>query len=392
MKHIPSLSIETILSRLPDFISLKEIKSYPTRDKIDLVDSQFGDYKESLRNVFRGCGKHPQRKLLEQHPLITPLEKIKSKLPIYIKIVDDTYIGTNAKADFIDLEFGKYTACVSKILRGDGGRHPRRVLQKSLNRIKSNLPPFISIDELTYIGGCHLAKFIDKEYGEYWAYPRIAALGCALHPKRRSGKNISRKRVNIDEVKKRLPEYITIDESTYTRTYKLARFVDKKYGEFWARPRDVFTGRGNNFRKLEKYQQTCLKKYGVLSTSQDPAIWQKILMARGRTKILKHWKTGECVCCTASYEVGVVNYLNKYKIDFDWQIPFFIEDFVYYVDLFLKEENRYIEIKGWWVTPRSRMKWDKFHELMPNSEVWESDKLRKMGILNGKKLVRVEYL
>jgi hypothetical protein len=56
----------------------------------------------------------------------------------------------------------------------------------------------------------------------------------------------------LEEIKKQLPSYITIDEYTYKNAVTKARFVDEKYGEWWALPRTVLRGHDHKLRGLEK--------------------------------------------------------------------------------------------------------------------------------------------
>ena len=55
------------------------------------------------------------------------------------------------------------------------------------------------------------------------------------------GKN-SKIALSIDEVKLRLPKELKLDESTYIKTGQKARFIDEKYGEWWVKPSAVFCG------------------------------------------------------------------------------------------------------------------------------------------------------
>lgn len=131
----------------------------------------------------------------------------------------------------------------------------------------------------------------------------------------------------------------------------------------------------------EKRKNTVLKKYGVENVSQNKEIHKKQCVSMNDSFRLKHWKTGKDVVCRGSFEKLVVEYLNKNKIDFKWQIIFPMPDNrKYIIDLFLKDENKYVEIKGhFWGD--SKQKWNWFHEEYPNSELWNMKKLQKMNIL-----------
>ena len=105
--------------------------------------------------------------------------------------------------------------------------------------------------------------------------------------------------------------------------------------------------------------------------------------------IIFHWKTGEELVWTASYERKVVDYLNKSMIEFLWQPKTFITPIktnkgdkfsTYRPDLYLSDQDLWIEIKGY-MRPVSKEKWNWFHEAYPNSELWNKNKLIELGIL-----------
>jgi len=104
--------------------------------------------------------------------------------------------------------------------------------------------------------------------------------------------------------------------------------------------------------------------------------------------ILKHWNTNEELVCQASYEKAVVEYLNANKINFRWQPKTFTtlllkkngEHRTYRPDLYLFSTKKWIEIKGY-MREKNKTKWDWFHKEHPNSELWNKEKLEKMGIL-----------
>ena len=92
-----------------------------------------------------------------------------------------------------------------------------------------------------------------------------------------------------------------------------------------------------------------------------------------------HWKTHKKLYCKGSYEIAVVEWLNENKIDFDWQIRFTTpQDQYYFVDLFLKDRNVWVEIKGY-KRPLNMKKWFWFHSEYPNSELWDDQKLKELG-------------
>jgi hypothetical protein len=140
----------------------------------------------------------------------------------------------------------------------------------------------------------------------------------------------------------------------------------------------------------EKSRQTCVDRYGVENVMQDPEIFNKAQRSRTKRTLLTHWKTGVDVVCTASYEVAFVNWCSSNKIDFEWQIPIKTTLLtptgklsVYFVDAYVKDgefAGTWIEIKGH-MKPRARAKWEWFHAEYVNSQLWDAQKLRSIGIL-----------
>jgi hypothetical protein len=91
--------------------------------------------------------------------------------------------------------------------------------------------------------------------------------------------------------------------------------------------------------------------------------------------------------CRASYEYAVVRSLNQKRVDYEWQIRFQLtEDMVYFVDLYLPGEDKYIEIKGFFHSPRNQEKWGLFHSQYKNSAIWFGDKVSQV---TGKSLYRI---
>ncbi len=141
----------------------------------------------------------------------------------------------------------------------------------------------------------------------------------------------------------------------------------------------------------EKSKQTCLKKYGCENPMQNREISLRTSKSRNDSKVIKHWKTYEDLICTASYEIAFVNWCNKNKIDFDWQIlfetPLLTENgnkSIYIIDAFIKTgefANTYVEIKGYFKDENSHMKWDWFNKAFPNSQLWNFYRLKELGII-----------
>lgn len=97
---------------------------------------------------------------------------------------------------------------------------------------------------------------------------------------------------------------------------------------------------------------------------------------------LKHWNSNEELICVGSYEKSVVEYLNKNKINFRWQHKTFTmpNGKTYRPDLYLFGRRIWIEIKGYF-RDDAKKKWDWFHKKHKNSELWNYNKLKEIGII-----------
>lgn len=125
-----------------------------------------------------------------------------------------------------------------------------------------------------------------------------------------------------------------------------------------------------------------IKKYGCRSTSQVPEIALKQAKSCNNSSILRRWSDGEEIVCVGSYEVKCVEFFNKYKINFIWQIPFKLPNKkVYFCDAYLPETDTYVEIKGMW-RKDALEKFQQFQSITEsNVEVWDRAVLKKMEIL-----------
>lgn len=401
-----SLTIAEVKSRLPAHKVLKEETYVKVRVPCTFIDLEFGEWETTPDRVFQG-GKHPKR---PRNGLARRLsiEEIKSRLPENVTIVETSYQGTSKKCKFIDAEFGEWEACPRELFDGCG--HPQRGLLKQIQKrtipvdeIKERLPSHITLDETTYKNVNTKARFTDEVYGSWWAFPHVILRG-GDHSVRGKIKGAKAHTTSIEEIKARLPAHITIDESTYVRQKIKCRFIDKEYGEWWAIPDGVLHGKDHTERAKEKAKQTTIERHGVEHAVQSPLIRAKIeetnlkrygckvstqnldvarKSARSQTRAIKktHWKTNEEINCVASYEAAAVDYLNANQIDYSWQSQSFPlpDGRVYIPDCYLPIEDKWIEIKGYF-RKDAKEKWDWFHLVYPNSELWDKTALRSKGI------------
>jgi len=231
-------------------------------------------------------------------------------------------------------------------------------LIKIKNKIKKIHEGKVILDEDTYIDTRHKCRFIDKDFGEWFAYPQNVASG-----KSNPTRGIHNQSLGIIEIKRRIAlkhgDCVTIDESTYIDTNHRSLFVDKDYGSWRAFVRDVVAGHGH-----------------FLRGRSNAAKHQNMLY------LLHHWKTKNKIVCVGSYEMAVVKYLNRNKINFIWQSKKFImpDGRSYRPDFYLPSSRLWVEIKGYF-RDDAKEKWNWFSTLCFNSELWDKDKLKELKIL-----------
>lgn len=109
----------------------------------------------------------------------------------------------------------------------------------------------ITLDKTTYKNTHTKAKFIDREYGEWWTSP-LSVLKKKGNPTRGHISGALLHKLSLDEVTKKLQllfgDVVSIDQTSYVTASKKARFIDKEYGEWWAKPKWVLQGHGHKQR------------------------------------------------------------------------------------------------------------------------------------------------
>lgn len=296
-----------------------------------------------------------------------------------LHIVEDTYINTNSKCKFVDSKYGEFYSKPSHILSGH--KHPKRGLEKikhSIDEFKGRLPPYLTLDEATYVNISTKARFFDIEHDyTFWTVPSNI-----VNSKRVNAKRANTLKLTAADVMKRLPPHLSLVESTYIGTQLKAIFIDSQYGEWHTTFNRIQQGQDHPGRSRMKIEQTCLKKYGVKHSSQHIDIARK--SARGQTKknIATHWKTQEELECMGSYELATVIWLNSNRINFKWHPKsFLLKNGKYYIpNLYLPDRDLWIEIKGYF-RKDAQEKWDFFRGEHPNSELWNQKQLLAMGII-----------
>jgi hypothetical protein len=221
----------------------------------------------------------------------------------------------------------------------------------------------LTLDESTYKTVMIKCRFIDKDYGDWWAVPNNVFCLKQSHPARTKEK---RRQTNL---RKFGHEYASQNKNIQEKRKQTCL---EKYGcEYFFQNQQI----------KERIKQTMIEKYGVEYPYQNPDIAQKMARSQHTSTVLQHWKTKEEIVCVGGYEPKVVQHFNDKQIDFVWQICFDMPSGKkYFVDCYLPEQDLYIEIKGY-MRPHSKLKWDWFHSTHPNSELWDKKKLKELKIL-----------
>jgi hypothetical protein len=113
----------------------------------------------------------------------------------------------------------------------------------------------------------------------------------------------------------------------------------------------------------KKVEATNMQRYGVTHNMKHPQMALKNAISRNTVYEVSHWQTGEICHCVSTYEQAVVKYLNHNKKPFTWQKDIIqLSSSTYRPDLFLIDENKFIEIKGYQHSD-FKEKWKEFIQL-----------------------------
>lgn len=320
------------------------------------------------------------------HPPVT-LDEIKRRLKReqgdLVTLDESTYINVTTKARFIDKDYGEWWALPNLVTRKNHARcHPKRGFKKIaeskfyhiddvLKNLKQKHLNDVTLDITTYVNMNKKARFIHSQFGEWWATPNSVITKETSHPMMGAQKISDAKRFSINIIKQRLnlvhKGRVSVDETTYHDMRTKARFIDIEFGEWMGIPHKVLSG--TRHPKLRHLKKICRES-------------------------IQHWKSGELITWTGTYEKAFVNWCNSNKYDFDWQVEFTTDLLTpkgkhskYYIDAFVIDgplAQTYVEIKGWWRdhngTNMSRLKWEWFHTKFPNSKLLMKKELNELGI------------
>jgi len=150
-----------------------------------------------------------------------------------------------------------------------------------IEEVMRRLPKFVVIIPETYKGMRYNADFIDIEYNEkftanthsvinlqHGCKSRSNALRSKSNKERLSGKFGKEGMISLEDVKRKLPHFLEIDDSTYKGVRYKTRFYDKEY-QIWfeSSPANILKGRG--FCKKRRYDNNKIKGIIPLAEVQE---------------------------------------------------------------------------------------------------------------------------
>lgn len=246
-----------------------------------------------------------------------------------IKIVPQTYVRTKIKAKFIDRDFGIFW-CEPLYVMNRGYRHPnyKKVakiidIQEIKKRIFSTHGNKIILDESTYISNHKKARFLDKDFGEFWCVVKSVCNGSG-HPisgvEKREATMIKRYGVRNPQQNKDIAK-------------KTAKSTNNSCVKFHWKTGEEVVCRGSYEAKTVDY----LNNNRIDYNWQPKVFNTPILSPKGKNT-------------------------------------------TYAPDLFLIDRGVWIEIKGL-MRKDAQEKWDWFQSVHINSELWNEKKLKEIGIL-----------
>jgi len=206
---------------------------------------------------------------------------------------------------------------------------------------------------------------------------------CPLCANKRSSESKKYTFCEVTEIIKKLHPNCQIIEKEYIDGSHPMKIICENEHNFRIKFHSVLNN--NNwckFCRTERTKATCIKRYGVDHPNKNKEIAMRGAKANNKATIKQHWETGEEIVCIASYESKTVDYLNLNKIKYLWQPRIFVLDNgrTYRPDLYLINEDKWIEIKGFF-RKDALEKWTKFQTMVYRSELWDKMKLQEMGIL-----------
>lgn len=157
-----------------------------------------------MQEIFREKGLDKLRALLANRPELS--------------VVENTFSSFKSQCLFIHKDYGEWWAYPSLVFGKREMKHPLSYkvsvseLRRRIHSGFNNTPPrpFIDFNDSDFVNISTKMKFIDSEYGEWWATPNSILSGCC-HKKR----FLNRVKIDPSSFNGKFKEYIKIDLDTY---------------------------------------------------------------------------------------------------------------------------------------------------------------------------------
>jgi hypothetical protein len=265
------LTTDEVQSRLPTFIRLIPDTYVNLTTNCEFIDEEYGSFIGKPKKVIAGKKSHPQRaRLSKLKKQALSIDEVKSRInEIHgdtVEIVDNTYISATQKALFRHKKYGEWWTKPSSVLKGHSHPFFSKTSSKpkgieeflaKLEEINRSSGIFIKLDESTYSGMRNPAKFkfsTPDEDKTVWYKPSYVVYKFLTSKKEKIG--IPNAVLSKEEVKRRLPPELILDETTYESASQKAKFIDEDFGEWWTKPSGIFLGYRHPKRPKNKHDRS----------------------------------------------------------------------------------------------------------------------------------------
>lgn len=311
-----------------------------------------------------------------------------------VKIRPETYTGVSRKATFVDEDYGEWTTWTMNVVQGHGHYERGKKSAQATNLVK-----YGSISPLGNKVIQEKAKVTNKvRYGDEHIWGANSSVRAEIVEGWIETFGVDNPMKNEEVHAKAKATHMERHGAEYP--YQVPAILQKAKDTTMEH-----YGVENAFQSeevRERSKQTCIERYGVENPAQSPEVQKRTAKSQKKVTLVKHWKTGEELACTASYEVAVVKWLNDGQVDFDWQVPLqipkddvnadpIVRGKTYFVDLHVKSgelTGLWAEIKGTFNRKNGHIgkaKWEWLNQTRGDkSRLWTKDVLIGMGILKGK--------
>lgn len=362
--------------------------------KMDFKCEKGHNFDARPDTVFRGhwC---PDCAGLKKHTLTHIREHIEKRYPGSI-LLSTNYLNSKKKLDFICENKHNFSLRTNSLLSGQWcsfcadekrGNSTRQSFEFIRNKILKLHPKCTILENgVNYKKVTSKVAALCEDGHRFFITPADLFHKGVWCPDCRSKKIQESKRYSSEEIKKIL---LSIDSTAKLRALEYVKgrsasvtILCSKKHLFSSTISRVIRGQWCPECKTERTKKTNLAKYGVEYISQVKEIALRAARSLNNSMVREHWKDKAELICVGSYELKVVDYLNKHKINFMWQPRIFVlpNNKTYRPDLYLENENKWVEIKGYFRKDAIE-KWQEFQIIQPNSELWDQKKLKEMGIL-----------